>query len=446
MKATEPRIHVGAAAGEWAVPVGLSVFLLLLLYDGAIRKWLFPGAEQVVFIIKDSLLFALLAYAVSKGYRQPIFSLPPAILSLFLVYAAWVILQIANPSLPNILVAIWGLKAHLLYAGIILLLPVAFARLADLFRFLTRIYPLIVVPVCAMAFFQIALPADAFLNQSIMREIENTAYFGDEGLVRVTGTFSYISGMTAFVQASTLLGVGLFLGGSRSPGFMLGLATVIATLPATGSRGVIVSVIASIVIMVFAATVSRLISLATMLRVLVVMVILLALSLITQEGAWTALMQRSFAGYDDENRIFTSFTNAFDYFDVAGFFGFGTGAANHGAPALSKDWVPFSWLPVGGMFEEESGRIVLELGMIGWLFSFAFRVALLFWAMSLVITASSQAARWAIVTALPIMAYGAYVGNGVFAPPIGASYFWFCVALLAMAQYEHRLQQARLWE
>lgn len=413
--------------------------LFFLLYDGALRKWLFPEAEHVVFIIKDLAFIALLLYVIYRWHHKVNFTIPPAVSSLLLVYAAWVFLQIANPNLPNISVAIWGLKAHLLYAGIILLLPVAFGRLDDLFRVLIRIYPLMVLPVCAMALFQLGLPADAFLNQSIFGRDDSTAYFGDEGLVRVTGTFSYISGMAAFVQASTLLGMGLFLGGARSPGFLLGFGTVVATLPATGSRGVIVSIIASLVIMVAAAAVSRLISFGSMLRVAVVMVILLVLSLVTQGEVWTALMQRSFGDSGDENRIFTAFTNAFDFFDVAGFLGFGTGAANLGAPALARDWAPFAWLPVGGMFEEESGRIVLELGLIGWIFSLSFRLALLFWAMSLVITARSHAGRLAVVIALSVMAQGAYVGNGVFAAPVGTFYFWFCVALLAMAQFEETM-------
>ena len=135
-------------------------------------------------------------------------------------------------------------------------------------------------------------------------------------------------------------------------------------------------------------------------------------------------------------------TNAFDYFEISGFLGFGAGSANLGAPALAKDVAPFSWLPVGNQFEEESGRIVLELGIFGWLLSLVLRLALLAWAARLVFKGQTRAVRAAGVLALPVMAIGAYVGNGVFAPPIGAAYYWFCVAVLAMAQFEHR--RARL--
>jgi hypothetical protein len=44
------------------VRMGLGLFLLLLIYDGALRKWVLPGAEQLLYIAKDALLLGLLVY------------------------------------------------------------------------------------------------------------------------------------------------------------------------------------------------------------------------------------------------------------------------------------------------------------------------------------------------------------------------------------------------
>lgn len=417
---------------------GLGLFLFLLIYDGALRKWVLPGAEQLLFIAKDALLLGVLVYALLNRRRHINASMQDAAGALFLLYAAWVLLEAGNLNLPSVLVGIWGLKAHLLYASLILLLPLAFSNLDDLFRWLVKIYPWVVVPVCALAFVQLASPADSFINQSLKGGTEGTAYFGEEGLVRVTGAFSYISGMGAFVQATTLIGMALFLGGARSRLFLIGLGFALAALPATGSRGVIVVAAASAVIMLFAALASRLTGPRMALRIVVVIAILGTISLQTQDAAWVALQQRAESSRSDEGRFLTAFTNAFHYFDVAGYFGFGTGSANLGSPALVKDVSPFSWLPVGNRFEEESGRIVLELGMFGWLISLAMRVALLFWSMKLAVAGRTRAVRVAAVMALPVMALGVYQGNGVFAAPVGAMFYWFCVALLAMAQFAHR--------
>lgn len=419
---------------------GLGLFLLLLIYDGALRKWVLPDAQQVLFIAKDVLLLGLLAYAMLNIGRAYRFKIQPAAGALFALYAAWVLLESGNLNLPSVMVGVWGLKAHLLYAGLILLLPMAFNNLDELLRWLVKIYPWVVVPVCTVAFVQLASPADSFINQSLKGGVEGQSYFGEAGLLRVNGTFSYISGMAAFVQASVLLGMGLFLAGARNRRFLAGLGFVLAVLPATGSRAVIATGAAGAAVMLLAAATSRLIGTRTIVRIVVVMTVLAAVSLQTQDAAWVALQQRSETA-GDTHRAITAFTNAFDYFEVAGFLGFGAGSANLGSPALVKDLAPFSWLPVGNRFEEESGRIVLELGMFGWLFSMALRVALLAWAAKLAFKGRTRAVKAAGVLALPVMALGVYQGNGVFAPPVGAAYYWFCVALLGMA--EHAQRQAR---
>lgn len=421
--------------------LGLGLFLLLLIYDGALRKWVLPGAEQILFIAKDALLFGLLVYAMLNRSRQKNAAMQPAARVLFVLYAGWVLLESGNFNLPGILVGIWGLKAHLLYASLILLLPLAFSNLDDLFRALVRIYPWVVVPVCALAFVQLAAPADSFINQQVRGGMDMISYFGESGLVRITGTFSYITGMAAFVQATTVLGVGLFLGGARSRLFLVGLGFAVAALPATGSRGVIAVAAISASMMLIAALASRLIGMRMTVRIIAVIAILVAISLQAQDAAWVALQQRAESAaemFGDTGRAFAAFTNAFVFFDVAGLSGFGSGSTNFGAFAFVTDVAPFSWLPAGIYFEEESGRLVLELGMLGWLFSQAMRIALFFWSVRLAMKGLTRAARVAGVLALPVMALGMYQGNGVFAPPVGATYYWFCVALLAMAQFEHK--------
>lgn len=415
---------------------GLTLFLFLLLYDGALRKWGLPGSEQILFILKDIAIFILLVYVVSRNQLHRNYQFHSGVSVLIMLYATWALLQTANANLPNIAVALWGLKSHLLYASLIFLIPVAFRSLVELKLYLEYYYPFIVIPICALGIFQIASPADSTINLSIAGDTEATAYFGDAGLVRITGTFSYLSGMAAFVQAMCVVGMALYIGGSRSKWFLFGWALALASLPSTGSRGVLVVVIASMFLMILIAMVLRLTTIAALAGVVVTAAALLAISLVFQDDVWAASMQRAFGDAGDEARTLTAFTNAFSHFDVAGFTGFGTGAANLGAPALVSNLRPFSWLPVGNQFEEESGRIVLELGIVGWIFSSAFRTALLVWVIWLLRPYASESGRWAVALAFPTIAYSFWVGNGVFAPPLTNAVFWFCVSLLGMAHYE----------
>lgn len=418
---------------KWA----LTLFLVLLIYDGAIRKWLLLDFEQIVFVAKDALLLAAFSFYFMDRKPSPPAEFLPAGRMLFACYVVWVALETFNPNLPNLLVGMWGLKAHLLYASLIVLVPLAFQRLDEVFRVLEKVYAWAVIPVVSIAFLQLAAPADNPINQHVRGGIEGIAYFGSASLVRVTGTFSYISGMAAFVQVTVLLGIALLLCGARSKLFLVGLAFALMALPVTGSRGVVVVVMAGASVLLLAAVASRAITIKHGFLAAGVLALLTLISLNTQDAAWEAFVQRV-EFREDRNRAITAFTNAFDYFESAGITGFGTGSANLGAPSLAKDAAAFSWLPFGSGFEEESGRVVIELGVVGWLISLAMRAAFLYWAVSLALRGATVSIRAASVLALPIVALGLHQGNGVFAVPLAASYYWFCIAILAMAQYENR--------
>ena len=71
-------------------------------------------------------------------------------------------------------------------------------------------------------------------------------------------------------------------------------------------------------------------------------------------------------------------------------------------------------------------------GRLAW----ACALGLLIWAGSLVLAGRARAVRLAGVLALPVMALGVQQGSGVFAVPLTAVYYWFCVALMAMARHQ----------
>jgi hypothetical protein len=416
----------------------LAIFVGLLVFDGAIRKWLFPGAEQIIFVVKDAVILAAFLFFFAQQRIPSGASLAPAARLLFTVYVLWVALEAFNPRLPNILVGVWGMKSHVLYAALIPLLPMAFLDLRDLLSTLERVYPWIVIPVVSVSLFQLAAPAYSVLNQTVRGGEEAVAVFGYAGLVRVAGTFSYLSGMVAFVQTATLLGIALFLGGARSKWFIAALAFALLAVPVTGSRAVVIVLVAGSALLLLAATLCRFVSGGQALLAGAVLALFSVISLQSQGPAWQALVERAEGSRQDQNRITTAFTNAFDYFESAGATGFGAGAANLGAPILVKGVEPFSWLPYGNRFEEESGRIVIELGVIGWATSLAMRMAFAIWAVTLALRGATATVRAGAVIALPVVVLGVWQGNGVFAPPLAAAFYWFAVAVLALAERENR--------
>lgn len=421
----------------------LLLFLLLVTFDGAIRKWALPGQQQLVLIAKDALLVGLLFLAVFFTSRQKgRIELPTTVGLTLGLYSVWVFLECFNPSLPNLAVAIWGAKSHLLYAAFIVLVPLAFASTKDVYLSLVKLYPLLAIPVCTLAVLQVFATPDSYVNKQIYDDPTLFAYFGDANLVRVSGTFSFISGMTAFQIVLALFGIALYIAGARSLPFLAGLAFVIMTLPTTGSRGVIVTVAAGGLILVGASLVTGLMNARAAALGLVLCLAVGVLSSVFVDEVWQALFERASAtAYDNEVRVFRTFANAFDFIDISGAAGFGSGAANYGSLALAPNVRPFSWLPNVG-FEEEAGRIVLELGWVGLILSLALRLSLLGWALLLLFSGRTREIQFTAALALPFMALGLYQGQGVFAATYLQAAYWFCVALLAMAEAEQARQMA----
>lgn len=425
--------------------VGLGAILLLLVYDGAVRKWLLVEYEQYVFILKDLLLCLIVALTVlTSRALTPRFDFYPPARALFLLYAGLVVVQAFNVNLPNLLLGVWGVKSHLLYAGLALIVAQAYSTPAECLQSLERLYPWIVIPPCLLAFVQLGFPADSFINQQVRGGIEHISYFGADSFVRVTGTFSFSTGMAVFVQSAVIAGAGLVLAGHRGRLLMFGLAVSLAAMPVTGSRGVIVTCIAAILVLLAAGLLGRFASPRLVLRFVGSLVVLGALGFYFQNEAWTALGERTVRtaeDFGDQYRTLTVFTSAFQFMPVAGWFGYGAGATDMGAVALVADGAEYRWLPAGLYFEEENGRVVLELGTIGWLLSLLLRAAFLYWALSLCRRGRDVSIRAAGMIAAPLMAMGFYVGNGVFAPPLGTAHYWLAVGLLGMAQYQQRMLQ-----
>ena len=151
----------------------LIIFLLLVTYDGAIRKWGFPASEQIIFLIKDLVIaFMFLAVLFTIGFKNTILNSSVGILFL-IFYVAYSTMEIVNPNLPTIALAIWGLKSHILFISLLFILPAIFKNTSDLYIFIEQIYPWITIPVCILAIIQSIAGADSPINGYVQGDIDS---------------------------------------------------------------------------------------------------------------------------------------------------------------------------------------------------------------------------------------------------------------------------------
>jgi hypothetical protein len=432
-------ILAGGAVAVWAFRrwrAGLQAAMVLLIFEGAIRKWLFPGSQDLVYFAKDVVLLGTYLGFVRERPRLQNYRPPPlpALYAMLILSILLGLLEIFNPALPNLLVGIFGFKAYFLYTPLLFVVPAAFASDAELYRFLRR-YALISIPVGLLAVAQFFSPSSSLLN-TYARTNEENAYivtFGSSTYVRVTATFSFITGYTAYLLVSALLILCLLAAaGWRFRGQLQLVAALGFTalgMLMTGSRGPVLMVALLFPLYWWMAVIREHGGGGAFGRLLIALTLIGVLLALTGRDVIDAFVGRAAGVGDVRGRLTSPLLSPFVILPDAGLLGFGIGATHQTAAALAPSPVPYSWLH-GLITEVESGRVMLEMGGLGFLLIYLFRVHLIFYAFRQVMVLRTRFHR-AMATASCLVAIAA-VPNGVVFDVTSDLCYWFFAGLLLL--------------
>jgi hypothetical protein len=366
----------------WKWLVGLC--FLLVLVDGALRKWVLPGQSAALFVLKDLVLWgSLTMYALTRNPLELPRPLRRTAIPLLLgAYVFVVMLQAFNPRQPNLTVSMIGLKAHLAFVPLIVLMPALVAEVTErqIVRFLWGYAVLVVLPLSALSVYQFNQPATAWVNQYV-REMGTIAKAGEH--VRVISTFSYVASHTVYLMFNAFLSAGVLFAGLRTGrrglltlgGLLLGTTAVV--LPMTGSRGPIVFILVAWTVLLFIAE-SRYVSSLRFVGVAILVVIVVIQGTGLTEG-WEALAERAEQANDTGNRIENLLSSPIEGGTRGGLLGYGAGSAHQAAPrfvpgSFTNDWLPDSYI------ESPMAREIIELGALGWFVLVALKTVLLYYA------------------------------------------------------------------
>jgi hypothetical protein len=168
-----------------------AVFLLLVI-EGALRKWVLPQASEMIYFLKDIVLlgayFNFYCFSVSD---KKFLSKVKIINILIFIAIGWCLFQVFNPSLGSPLVGIFGLRGYLLYIPLIWMLPSLFQSEEELYKFL-RSHLLLSIPVGIIGIIQFFSPASSFIN----------AYSNEEGIAKATFGVTLLSGLQGLFPTS----------------------------------------------------------------------------------------------------------------------------------------------------------------------------------------------------------------------------------------------------
>src|SRR6185503_4306126 len=171
----------------------IQLYALLLVFEGALRKWVFPSLSDPLLLIRDPVAIVICVL----GYRSNNLVLDKYMRSLFLLLAGFVAigaLQLINGIGGSPLVIGYGLRTYLLH------LPVAFvmARVLnpiDIRRILLS-FLWVALPMALLMAMQFESSPAAWVNRSVSGH--RGQMFAAPGHIRPPGTFSFVNGPIGF--------------------------------------------------------------------------------------------------------------------------------------------------------------------------------------------------------------------------------------------------------
>ena len=233
------------AYSNWRLAVKSA--LVIALFEGAIRKWVFPAGQELVYFLKDVFLVgAYLKFFLSPGLEIRATRLR-APYTLVVLACFCLLPSTLNPNIGSILLAAYGFKIYVFYIPLMFMVPYLFRNQEEMVRQVTW-YTLLAIPICLLGVLQWRSGANSVWNvyadQAAM-QAEGATTFGFGDKVRITGTFSYITGHTTFVVFFATLTVALLsLKEVRWKWVLIGvsLPLILGNGLMGGSRGSIITV------------------------------------------------------------------------------------------------------------------------------------------------------------------------------------------------------------
>lgn len=378
------------------------IYFLLLIFEGALRKWVLPGLAEPLLLIRDPFLILIYIRALGRG----VFVVNGFVIVLAVIGVVALLLGLTVGS-GNLIVTGFGFDAMFFHLPLIFIMPRVLDR-EDVVR-IGRAMLWFCFPMAVLMTMQFRAGPDDWVNVGAGGGV-GAQLRGAMGKIRPPGLFSFITGAAQFLGLATAFVLyGWIRKGTYSRFLLLGaggaitLAAGISTSRLTlGSIGLVFMMLGLIVIL-DRKSVSGLLKMVVPLGLILLVVTNLD---VFQEGGQVFDARFEESGDAEKNilgkaggwteRVFGDFLGGLTAIGHAPFFGAGLGVGtNVGARVLSGE---FGFL----LAEGEWARCILELGPVLGLVYLLTRVSLAIF----VFSSAARSARGG--NSLPMLLFGAF--------------------------------------
>jgi hypothetical protein len=345
--------------------IGVWVYFLLLIFEGALRKWVLPGLATPLLIVRDPIAIWLLFQSIRYGIFKP----GP------FVYTIWVLTTVAFLTTMvfghgDLTVAIFGARIFIFQFPLIFVIAKVF-NIEDVIA-LGKWLLWISLGMTVLIGLQLYSPQSAWVNRGIAGDTAGSGFSGAGEFYRVPGTFSFTNGLSLFYGfvAAFVFYFWIDNKDKKVPKYLLLLATVslVAAVPLSISRTILFEIAMSVlfVIVVAIRNPKFLVSLFTVFVVAVLLLFALSNFSFFQNST-AAFTERFTTANEGEgglvqgvfiDRFLGGMVGALTSDEAPPFWGMGLGmGTNAGAKLLTGET---SYL----ISEGEWGRLIGEMGLI----------------------------------------------------------------------------------
>jgi hypothetical protein len=182
----------GVAVGSTynSLKTAIWVYFLLWIFEGALRKWILPSLATPLLIVRDPIAIYIIirAFYLNLKFINPYIVLS----SIFTLLGLAITLTFGH---ANLFVGLYGARIMLLHFPLIFIIGSVFEK-EDILK-MGRIMLAINILMTLIIYFQFTSPQTAYINIGIGGE-GSAGFDGAMGYFRPSGTYSFISGLSAF--------------------------------------------------------------------------------------------------------------------------------------------------------------------------------------------------------------------------------------------------------
>ncbi|RYY17334.1 MAG: hypothetical protein EOO36_09875 [Cytophagaceae bacterium] len=339
---------------------GVWAYFFLLIFEGALRKWVLPGLAAPLLIVRDPVAIWLLIAAWRRGW------LPAnGYLTSFVAIGIIGIFTATLFGHGNLFVALFGARILLVHVPLIFVIGRVFNR-DDVLR-VGKVTLMLAVPMTVLIALQFYSPQSAWVNRGVGGDAQGAGFDGALGFFRPPGTFSFTSGTTLFFSFVGPFVLFFWLNRKTVNTLLLIAASVglLFSIPLSISRSLLFQVGLSVIFLVLASVRKPENLLRLVVALVGVAILLAALSQISVFNTATAAFTNRFDSANEiEGGVQSVFIDRFlgglvgSLTTASGlpFFGYGIGMGTNVGSMLLSGRISFL------IAEGEWGRVIGELG------------------------------------------------------------------------------------